>query len=148
LKERLKYINQQSNYNIYPCESSEEALELIKRKKYNKIVLISNIGEDYGGKFFVENARKIIGSNIITLFIAAKRSHLNWIKDFKNAIFSNEPEFDEEFLRCFNGKNIEYNIICLVNKLEKHYKVKFKFDETYLYYPHFMEEGSYQNLNF
>jgi len=148
LKERLKYINQQSNYNVYPCESSEEALELVKRKKYNKIVLISNIGEDYGGKFFVENARKIIGNNVITLFLAAKRSHLNWIKDFTNAIFSNEPEFDEEFLLCFNGNNIEYNIKCLVNKLEKYYKVKFNFDEIFLYYPHFMEEGSYQNLIF
>jgi len=40
LKERMKYINEAANYNIYPCETTEEALELVKRKKYNKIILI------------------------------------------------------------------------------------------------------------
>ena len=44
LKERMKYINQNAKFNIYPCETSEEALELVNRKKYNKIILISNIG--------------------------------------------------------------------------------------------------------
>ena len=56
LKERMKYINQNANYNIYPCETSEEALELIKRKKYNKIILLSNVGADKGGKKFIEKA--------------------------------------------------------------------------------------------
>ena len=36
LKERLIYIEQYAEFNIYPFESSEKALELIKRKKYNK----------------------------------------------------------------------------------------------------------------
>ena len=65
LKERMKYIEQAAKYNIYPCETSEEALELIKRKKYNKIILISNVGNDLGGKKFIEQARKIIGSDVI-----------------------------------------------------------------------------------
>ena len=88
LKERLKYINQNAKYNIYPCETSEEALELVNRKKYNKIILISNVGNDFGGKKFVEKAREIIGNNVIVLFLAYKKSHLDWIKNFKNAIFS------------------------------------------------------------
>ena len=50
LKERKKYINQMAKYNIYPCETSEEALKLVERKKYNKIILISNVGTDLGGK--------------------------------------------------------------------------------------------------
>jgi len=50
LKERLKFINQNGKYNIYPCETTEEALELVNRKKYNKIILISNVG-----KIYVEN---------------------------------------------------------------------------------------------
>ena len=32
LKERMKYINELAKYNIYPCETSEEALELVKKK--------------------------------------------------------------------------------------------------------------------
>ena len=44
--------------NAYLEDSLEKALEIIKRKKYNKIILISNIGLDKAGKKFVEVARK------------------------------------------------------------------------------------------
>ena len=50
LNERIKYIKQMAKFNIYPCETSEEALKLVERKKYNKIILISNVGTDLGGK--------------------------------------------------------------------------------------------------
>ena len=100
----MEYINQMAKFNIYPCETSEEALQLIKRKKYNKIILISNIGSDYGGKKFVEDARKIIKNEIIVLFCAYNINHLAWVKDFKNALFSNDPKFYEEYLDCFYGK--------------------------------------------
>ena len=70
MNDRIKYINQAAKYNIYPCETSEEALKLVKRKKYNKIILLSNIGQDLGGKKFVDQARKIIGNDVIVLFSA------------------------------------------------------------------------------
>ena len=102
LKERIKYINQMANFNIYPCESSEEALKLIKRKKYNKIILISNVGKDLGGKKFINMARKVIGNDVISLFLAYDIDHLKWIKNFKNALFSNETGFYEKYLDyCF-----------------------------------------------
>ena len=151
LKERLKYINQYAKYNIYPCETSEEALALVKRKKYNKIILISNVGKNFGGKLFIDEARKIIGNNVITLFLAYKSSHLDWIKNYENALFSNDPKFYEEYLQCFDGKwegEIKYNIQNLINKLEAHYKVKFNFNDKYLDYPLFTEEGKYGDLNF
>ena len=34
LKERINFIDQYAEYNIYPCETTNEAIELIKRKKY------------------------------------------------------------------------------------------------------------------
>ena len=139
LKERMKYINQIAKFNIYPCETTEEALELIKRKKYNKIILISNIGSDLGGKKFVLKARKIIGNDVIVLFSAYSTDHLTWVKDFKNALFSNDPKFYEEYLDCFYGKkeiSETYNAIrMLKNKIEKHYKVQFYFDNNFLMYP-------------
>ena len=151
LKERLKYINQNAKYNIYPCETSEEALALVKRKKYNKIILLSNVGKNFGGKLFIDEARKIIGNNVITLFLAYKSSHLDWIKNYENALFSNDPKFYEEYLQCFDGKwegEIKYNIQNLINKLEAHYKVKFNFNDKYLDYPLFKKEGKYGDLNF
>ena len=105
LKERIDYINQVAKYNVYPCDNSEKALRLIERKKYNKIILISNIGTDLGGKKFIEKARKIIKNDVIVLFLAYHIGHLDWVKDFNNALFSNETKFYEEYLDCFYGKN-------------------------------------------
>ena len=50
ISKQLGYIDQYDNFNVYPCNSTEEALKLVKRKKYNKIILLSDIGRDYGGK--------------------------------------------------------------------------------------------------
>ena len=146
-------MEQYSELNIYPCETTNEALELIKRKKYNKIILISNIGSDLGGKKFVDEARKIIGNNVIVLFSAYNIEHLKWVKDYKNALFSNEPNFYEDFLNCFsrdyyNYRNVGKNIIKLKEKIEEHYKVKFNFDNRFLYYPLFRKEGQFSDLNF
>ena len=139
LKERMEYINQMAKFNIYPCETSEEALNLIKRKKYNKIILISNIGDDYGGKKFVLKARELIGNEVIALFSAYSIRHLDWVKKFKNAFFSNDPKFYEEFLDCFYGKRDKsetYNAIMkLKAKIENHYGVNFNFNNIFLDYP-------------
>jgi hypothetical protein len=149
LKERMKYINQVAQYNIYPCETTEEALELVKRKKYNKIILISNVGKDFGGKIFIDKARKIIGNDVIALFLAYRICHLDWIKNYKNALFSNEPKFYEEYIQCFEDKyQMEYNIQRLIEKMENHYGVKFNFDEKYLDFPNFKEDGKYNDLQF
>ena len=156
LKERIKYIEQIAKYNIYPCETSEEALNLIRRKKYNKIILISNVGTDLSGKKFVSEARKIIGNDVIALFMAYNISHLDWIKDYKNAIFSNEPKFYEEYLKCFEDYNpiaVKKNIDVLIEAMEKHYKVKFNFEDKllnfrYLYFPYYKNSGEYSDLTF
>ena len=149
LKERLKFINQNGKYNIYPCETTEEALKLVNRKKYNKIILISNVGKNLCGKHFVEEARKIIGNDVIVLFLAYSISHLDWIKNFKNAIFSNDPKFYEDYLKCFGwGISTKVRIDELIKKMEEHYNVKFNFDNKYLEYPHFKNEGVYKDLTF
>ena len=151
LSERMKYIKQMAKHNIYPCETSEEALKIVERKKYNKIILISNVGTDLGGKKFISNARKIIGNDVIVLFLAYNISHLKWIKDFKNALFSNNHYFYEEYLQCFEDDNPNYTlrkIKSLIAKIEEHYKVNFNFDENFLYYPLFKKEGKYSDLAF
>ena len=132
-------INQKSKINIYACSTSEEALKLVNRKKYNKIILISNIGNDYGGKIFADNARKIIGNNVIILFNAYNINHLTWVKNYKNALFSNDPKYYEEYFDCFHENNLNESKNALMNfkiKLENHYNVKFNFDNYFLFYPY------------
>ena len=150
LKERLTYIEQFAEFNIYPFETSEEALKLVERKKYNKIILISNVGTDLGGKKFVDNARKIIGNNVITLFLAYNKNHLEWIKNYKNALFSNDPKFYEDYLRCFSDEYYgkETKLMELKSTIENHYNIRFNFDDAFLDYPLYKEEGKYGDLKF
>ena len=153
LKKRMNYINKMAKFNTYPCETSEEALKLIKRKKYNKIILISNIGTDLGGKKFVEEARKIIGNDVVVLFNAYSINHLKWVKDFPNALFSNEPKFYEQYLSCFynnNEKECKKEIINLKENIEQFYKVKFNFNKKFLDYPYARDPKikQYKDLTF
>ena len=149
LKERMKYITQFAKYNIYTCERTEEALELVERKKYNKIILISNCGKNLEGKNFVNKARQIIGSDVIVLFLAYNIHHLNWIKFYKNSIFSNEAKFYEEYLQCFSEEHSPENELnSLINKLEMYYNVRFNFDNNFLEYPNFKKIGEYSDLSF
>ena len=158
LNDRIKYINQAVKYNIYPCQTSEEVLKLVERKKYNKIILISNIGTDLGGKKFVDNARKIIGNDVIALFLCYNIQHLKWITQLKNAIFSNDPEFYEKYLESFvtdseideesKEKIIKSQLIKLIHNIQKKYKVNFNFDNNFLKYPLFKNDGHFSDLTF
>ena len=148
LKECVKYIRQEAKFNVYPCQTTEEALNLVNRKKYNKIILLSNVGNDLGGKAFVDQARKIIGNDVIALFVAYNIQHLNWIINYKNALFCNEQSFLKEYLNCFSQPNPAYYINQLIQKFQYHYKVKFNFDNNYLNFRHYRDSGSYSDLTF
>ena len=93
LADRIEYINKIAKFNIYTCKTSKEALRLVNRKKYNKIILISNIGSDFGGRDFIIKAREIIGNDVIVLFSAYNIQYLNWISQYKNALYSNNNKF-------------------------------------------------------
>ena len=148
LKESIKYIRQEAKFNVYPCQTTEEALSLVNRKKYNKIILISNVGNDLGGKAFVDQARKIIGNDVVVLFLAYNIQHLEWIKNYKNALFSNDQILYKEYLNSFNQPDPSLSINQLIKKCEFYYKVKFNFDNNYLYYPLYRDSGSYSDLTF
>ena len=150
LKDRLEYISQYAKFNIYPCETTEEALSLVRKKKFNKIILMSNVGTDLGGKAFVDEARKIIGNDVITLFLAYMEEHLEWITQYNNSLFSNIDQFHEQYLECFTDdiNTTKQNILTLKNSIEDHYEVKFKFDDKFLDFPNFKEDGEYDDLNF
>ena len=151
LKNRISYIQKLARFNIYTCEESEEALKLLKRKKYNKIILISNIGDDLGGKEFIDEARKILENDIIVLFLSYNIQHLEWIKNYNNALFSNEPEFYESYLECFSQENenkIKDSLYKLKRDIEKHYGISLNFNDKLLDYPLFRESGKYSDLRF
>ena len=196
LSKRMEYIEQYSELNIYTCETTEEALKLVERKKYNKIILISNFGQNKEGPYFIKKAREILGrkkkdvpannnnknndsdtdveedddkkpdkngdgdtdveeddnDGVIAFFSSNNKKHLKDIIKIKNAIFSNRPEFLEEYLECFSDKikdeNRKNEIIKVKKKIEEYYKIEFDFNDNFLSFPHFKKKGKYNTLKF
>ena len=141
LNSRKQFIYKQAQMNGYFDNNSERLLEIIKRKKYNKIILLSNCGVDLSGKKFVEIARKILGFDAMVLFFSANKRHLEWIQEFPNALYSNNSSFYEEYIKNYN----EQGLYKLKNLIEKKYNIKLKFNDDILKFPQFVnnkeEEG-------
>ena len=67
---------------IYYFSETNEALSFIKRKKYNKIILITNGANN--GIGFINEARKIIGSNTISLITCyVVKKYMDIVKSMK-----------------------------------------------------------------
>ena len=148
LKEKIKYIKKWIKYNIYQCSTLEEALKLVEKKKYNKIILIANIGINLEGKKFVDESRKIIGNDVIALFLEFNNSNVDWLKNYKNALISDDLNFCEEYLKCFCNNNTEEKIKSLIERVEKYIGIKLSFDNNFIKFPLFKDCGKYSDLTF
>ena len=144
LKEAKMYLYKNENINAYFESCTEKALDLIKRKKFNKIILISSIGLDLSGKTFVEAARKILGFDIIVLFFSSNNKHLEWIQKFPNALYTNNSKFYKEYIRNYNEKGLNK----LKKDIEKQYKIKIKFTKNFLEFPKFVNSEKFTDLIF
>lgn len=144
LEEKKLFICEYAKFNAYFESSIEKALEIIIRKQKNKIILISNVGLDLSGKKFVDIARKILGFNIVVLFFSENTNHLNWLKKYPNALFSDNIDYFEEYITNYNKEGL----LGLKGKMEKFYKIKFNFEKDFLDFPKFINEVKFSNLNF
>ena len=116
LKERQLFIYKYAKMNAYFVSSTEKALEIIKRKRFNKIILISSIGLDLSGKKFVEIARQILGFNVVVLFFSQNKKHFSWLQSFPNALYTNDANFYKEYIMNYNNNGL----LNLKNKIENH----------------------------
>ena len=91
------YEDWEINSKIYYVNTTEEGLRLIDRKKYNKIIIITNGGNN--GEEFINESRKILGANSIALVSCyIPKLHLNWIIKLPNTFIGNEMDYIKEFL--------------------------------------------------
>ena len=144
LEEQKLFIYEYAKMNAYFESSIEKALELIQRKKYNKIILISNIGLDLSGKRFVEIARKILGFNVMVLFYSKNKSHLSWLQNFPNVLFTDNSNFYQEYILNYNKSGL----LNLKKKIETYYNIKLIFDNNFLIFPKFISSGEFDNIIF
>ena len=144
LEEQKLFIYEYAKMNAYFESSIEKALELIQRKKYNKIILISNIGLDLSGKRFVEIARKILGFNVMVLFYSKNKNHLSCLQNFPNALFTDNSNFYQEYILNYNEKGL----LNLKKKIETYYNIKLIFDNNFLKFPKFINSDKFDNIIF
>ena len=151
-EEIKKFSAREVDSKVYYVKTSEEGLNLIKRKKYNKIILITNGNND--AKKYISDARKIIGADCIALVSAFQPyNHLDWVKDFQNTLISNQEDFHKKFIRYvilfdLNGLKI------LKNEIEEFYGKKYpslklkEFNPDLLKYPLFKKDGQFCDMQF
>ena len=106
LRKNKELFKEMTGYNLYTESNIKEALKLIWRKRFNKIILITNVGENLEGKKFVDKVRKILEFNIMVLFFTDNFNHLNWIKDYPNSLFCTDDYTLKNYIFNFNEKGI------------------------------------------
>ena len=141
--------NQNSNnifdINIYYESSTEEALKFLLKRKYNKLILITNVGKNLEGKRFVNIVRKIFGFDVLVLFFSHNKNHLKWLKNYNNCLFTDNINYYNEFITNFNEKGLKN----LKEKLEKELSIQFKiFTFDFILFSNYKSQGTFSSLNF
>ena len=113
-----KFCLEEVNMSFYNEISIEKALKFIKKKINDKIILISNIGEDLSGKRFVEIAREIYGYNLFVLFYSASKYH--FIEEFPNCLYTTKQDIYQKYITNFNKEGLKQ----LKKEVETKYKIK------------------------
>ena len=151
-REIKKIIAKEFDSKIYYTTTTEEALELIERKKYNKIIIVTNANNN--AKDFINNARKIIGADTIALVSAYNIPlHISWIKTMKNTFILNGIDFHYKFIKAIM-KNELGALNVLRNEVINHYALIYpnfelkEFNRDLLNFPKFKRSGRYDNLTF
>ena len=140
----IRLVQKYFKMNIYMENSFEKALEIILRKKYNKIILISNIGLDLSGKRFIEVARKILNFPVIGLFFSRNLDHLKWIKDFPNVLITQNIQFFEKYIKNYNNNGL----LELKEQIEKKFKIQLNFTENFLSFPTLVDKKDLKKIIF
>jgi len=144
LEERKMFIYKESKMNAFFVGSIEKGLEIILRKRYNKIILISNIGKDLSGKKFVEVARKILGFDVMVLFFSNNNNSFDWLQKFPNVLYTNKNNFYEKYITNYNKNGLNQ----LKKEVENEYKIKLIFTDDFMKFPNFNNTEKYDNLIF
>ena len=140
------------NAKLYQMTNDENALDLLKRKKYNKVIIITNGYND--GKNFILKSRKIIGANTIAAVLSYNiANHIEWVQNMENVLLLNGQIFHEKFFDC-----VKRNDARLYEELRKeiiqHYQAEIpgfnlnKSTDNLFNFPNFKKSGDFSELFF
>ena len=145
LKQRKMFIYKEAKMNVFFESNTEKAIELIKRKKYNKVILISS-WQGGVGKKFVDVVRKILNFDIVVLFYSANQNNLNLIQKYPNALYTNGETFYKKYITNYNLQGL-FN---LKSEMEQYYGCKLNLNNKCLDYPYAKldDKKTYETLIF
>ena len=146
--EMQNFAFRELNSKIYHVNTTEEGLKLIDRKKYNKIVIITNGGNN--GEEFIKESRKLIGAESIAYVSCyIPSNHINWVSQLPNTLLSDDKEIFQNFLKNAITEN-KSEMKNLKTKIENKYGKEFnEFNEDTIFnFPKFMKEGKFSQLEF
>ena len=110
LEKNKEIIKNMTGYNLYTETNTKDALKLVYRKRFNKMILITNAGPNLEGQKYINKVRKILGFNVAVLFFINKIEYVKeWIKDYPNALFCEDDFTFKNFI--FNYSENVYNEI-------------------------------------
>ena len=126
MKELLK-----QGVNIYGVKNNEDAINIIKAKKRNKIKLITNCGEELLGKQLIETIRNEFHYNFICLVFTSRFEYLDWVRTFENVILTTSEEKFKEFISL---EMTQENVMRYIRDLESYHHTVFNINESEILY--------------
>ena len=142
LEQNKDLIQKMTGYNVYTENNTKDALKLIWRKRFNKIILITNVGKNLEGKKFVDKVRKILGFDIMVLFFANDYGHLDWIKNYQNSLFCIDKDTVIKYVMNFNEEGIND----IREQVKEFFGVELTKPKNAFYYPLFEKYKNTYNL--
>ena len=146
-----KIIAKEYNSKIYYIDNEDEALKLIKKKKYNKVIIMTNGNND--GEHFLLKARSILKATALAVVSSHDyKSNINWVKNHQNVILLDDINFHEKFFKCLKTYNLD-----ILRRLEYEINQKYshsspfylkEFDDKLFDFPLFKLDGSFDELKF
>ena len=133
LNKNKEVIKSMTGYRLYTESNSKDALKLVYRKRFNKIIIITNVGKNLEGKKYVDKVRKILEFNVAALFFTDDMNHLDWIKDYPNGLFCMDDYTIKKYI--FNYGLDGYNDIR--NNVRDFYGVELQEPQNAFDYPLF-----------
>ena len=131
LRKNKEIIEKMTGYNLYTESDTKSALKLVWKKKYNKIILITNVGEDLEGKKYIDKVRKILQCDAMVLFFTNHFGHLDWIKDYPNSLFCMDDYTIQNYIFNFNEDGLNE----IRNNIKEIYGVELKEPVNPFHYP-------------
>ena len=146
-----KIIAKEYNSKVYYIGNEDVALKLINKKKYNKVIIMTNGNND--GEQFLLKARSILKTTALAVVSSLDyKSNIKWVKNHQNVILLDDKNFHEKFFKCLNTydldmlKRLEYEINQENSHLSPFYLKEF--DDKLFDFPLFKSEGSFDELKF